>query len=341
MNERNWCKEDNNKMTIDDIARELGVSKTTISRAISGKGRISASTRKKVLDFCQECGYKPNMIARGLAESKTYNIGVVLPNDSDLNEIPFFQVCLLGIIEMATSYEYDVVVSTVGADDITKLVRLVENQKVDGFILTRTRIHDAQIEYLSKHNVPFVVVGTSESGGVIQIDNHHVEACREMTSMLIMQKLKHLSFIGNNSTHIVSRMRYQGFIEGCELNQITPRSDCIYLDCNTRLMVEQAVDDILHKRIDCIVCMDDKICSQVLLKLAIEHVKIPRDIRVASFYDSIFLASHNPPITALEFDVKALGNAACKVLIDTLSGVEVTQKTLLGYDIIFKASTKK
>ncbi|WP_310604834.1 LacI family DNA-binding transcriptional regulator [Anaerosporobacter sp.] len=341
MNERNWSKEDNSKITIDDIARELGVSKTTISRAISGKGRISATTRKRVLNFCEECGYKPNMIARGLAESKTYNIGVVLPDDSDLNEIPFFQVCLLGIIEMATSYEYDVVVSTVGANDITKLVRLVENQKVDGFILTRTWIHDAQVRYLSEHHVPFVVVGTSESSGVIQVDNNHVEACREMTSMLIMQKMRQLSFIGNNSNHIVSRMRYEGFLGGCELNQITPRSDCIYLDCNTRLMVEQAVDDILHKRVDCIICMDDKICSQVLLKLAAEHVKIPRDIRVASLYDSLFLASHNPPITALEFDVKALGNAACKLLIDALSGIEVSRKTLLGYDIIFKASTKQ
>lgn len=153
--------------------------------------------------------------------------------------------------------------------------------------------------------------------------------------------MRRLAFIGNNSKHIVSRMRYQGFREGCELNQITPISDCIYLDCNIRLLVEEAVDDILHKRIDCIICMDDKICSQVLLKLASEHVKIPRDIKVASFYDSLFLSSYNPPVTALKFDVKALGNAACKILIDTLSGVEVPEKTLLGYDIIFKASTKQ
>lgn len=341
MNERIWCKEDNNKITIDDIAKELGVSKTTVSRAISGKGRISAATRKKVLDFCEECGYRPNMVARGLAESKTYNIGVILPNDPDLNEISFFQDCLMGIIEMATSYEYDVVVSAVGTDDITKLIKLVEKQKIDGFILTRTWVNDEQIKYLSENQVPFVVVGTSESSGVIQIDNNHVEACREMTSMLIMQKMRRLAFIGNNSKHIVSRMRYQGFREGCELNQITPISDCIYLDCNIRLLVEEAVDDILHKRIDCIICMDDKICSQVLLKLASEHVKIPRDIKVASFYDSLFLSSYNPPVTALKFDVKALGNAACKILIDTLSGVEVPEKTLLGYDIIFKASTKQ
>ena len=191
------------KITIDEIAKELGVSKTTISRAISGKGRISATMRKNVLEYCDKCGYKPNSIARGLAQSKTYNIGVILPDDRDLNEIPFFQMCLLGIIEMATSHEYDVVVTTVGTDDITKLVRLVENQKVDGFILTRTWIHDAQVDYLRDHHVPFVVVGCTENNDVIQIDNNHVDACREMTSLLIMQKMRRLSFIGNNQNHIV------------------------------------------------------------------------------------------------------------------------------------------
>ena len=64
----------NNAITIADVAEALGVSKTTVSRAISGKGRIGEATRKRVLDYIEEHDYKPNVIAKGLAQSKTYNL---------------------------------------------------------------------------------------------------------------------------------------------------------------------------------------------------------------------------------------------------------------------------
>ena len=73
---------DNKKLTIDDIARELQISKTTVSRAISGKGRIGQETRDKVLRYIKENNYKPSAIARGLAQSKTFNISLVMPGDS-------------------------------------------------------------------------------------------------------------------------------------------------------------------------------------------------------------------------------------------------------------------
>ena len=66
-------------LTIDDIARDLGVSKTTISRAISGKGRIGAETRTRVLEYIEKCNYRPSAAAKGLAESRTYNVALVLP----------------------------------------------------------------------------------------------------------------------------------------------------------------------------------------------------------------------------------------------------------------------
>ena len=67
--------------TIDDIARELGVSKTTVSRAISGKGRIGQTTREKVLSFIEEHDYRPNVMAKGLAQRKTFNLALLLPKD--------------------------------------------------------------------------------------------------------------------------------------------------------------------------------------------------------------------------------------------------------------------
>ena len=69
--------------TIEDIARELGVSKTTVSRAISGKGRISQATRDRVRAFIKEHDYRPNVVAKGLAQRKTYNIALPLSRTAD------------------------------------------------------------------------------------------------------------------------------------------------------------------------------------------------------------------------------------------------------------------
>lgn len=329
------------KVTIGDIAAELGCSKSTVSRAISGNGRISKEVREKVIDCCEKYGYKPNSIAKSLAQSKTFNIGVVLPADQDLHEIPFFQHCLLGICEMATSMDYDVVVTTINADDISRLKRIVENKKVDGIILTRTLANDPQEAYLLDSKIPFVVIGSSEHSDIIQVDNDHVEACRELTSLLITQSMEKIAFIGGNSNHIVSKNRYEGFLEGCKMHQMEPDAENIYLECNTKLMVDQAVNEILKHQIDCILCMDDKICHYVLQKLNEEQVAVPGQIKVASFYDSALLSSSSPTVTALKFDTKALGIESCKILLDLIDGKEVQRRTLLGYDIVLRASTKK
>ena len=81
-------------ITIDDIARDLGVSKTTISRAISGKGRISEATRAKVMDYIQQCNYRPSTAAKGLAESRTYNLALVLPKSFIQLDLPYVRQTL-------------------------------------------------------------------------------------------------------------------------------------------------------------------------------------------------------------------------------------------------------
>ena len=75
---------------LEDIARELGISKTTVSRAISGKGRVSSDTREKVFECMRRMNYSPNMMAKSFSEKRTYNIGVVIPSDDIDTETPFF-----------------------------------------------------------------------------------------------------------------------------------------------------------------------------------------------------------------------------------------------------------
>ena len=118
-------------ITISDVAEALGVSKTTVSRAISGKGRIGEATRKRVLEYIDKYDYKPNVIAKSLAQSKTFNICVVMPGDYALVDLPFFQEALMGIQEIAGMMEYDILLCIGSGNDMTGLTRIIKNGKVD------------------------------------------------------------------------------------------------------------------------------------------------------------------------------------------------------------------
>lgn len=150
--------EEKRKYTIEDIARELGVSKTTVSRAISGKGRIGKDTRARVLRFIEEHDYRPNSLAKGLAQRKTYNIGLLLPLAYEAAEVLFFRDCMNGICKTASAKEYDVLISMTDGTDLAALRRMAANWKVDGVILGCLAERSAAQEYLLECGLPFVQI---------------------------------------------------------------------------------------------------------------------------------------------------------------------------------------
>lgn len=327
-------------ITISDIADALGLSKTTVSRAISGKGRIGEDTKKRVLDYVLQHNYKPNVIAKGLAQSKTFNLGVILPVDTNITEIPFFQSCLMGICEESATMDYDVVVTTVKEDDITLLQRLISNQKVDGIILTRALVNDASAKYLKETGIPFVIIGQSEDDEIIQIDSNHVAGCCELTSIMLMSGYHRIALLVGNQNHIVNRNRYEGFVKAFREFNVPLDERLVFFDMNNKMVINQTVNTIMDRKVDCIICSDDFICSRVLARLDDSNYIIPEHIRVASFYNSVQLENHNPPITALSINVKELGSTAVKKLIEIIKGEDVVPKTLVSYEIAIKKSTK-
>ncbi len=328
------------KLTIDDVAKELGVSKTTVSRALSGKGRIGEETRRKVMKFVTENDYRPSILAKGLAKSRTYNICVAYPGDYALVDLPFFQQCLMGISKAAAAVEYDILVAMVMKDDISQLKRIVNNHKVDGVILMRTLIDDLPARFLKESEIPFVVIGSSTDKEIIQIDNNHREACQGLTTLLLMKGLEKIALIGGDTTHVVTRNRYYGYRDAFDKLQKPMEENLIFMEIDNELKVDCIVQHILEKGAQCIICMDDSICEFVLRKLKREHIHIPNDIKIASFYHSSLLENNTPSITSLKFNIKELGEVTCNILLKHMRGLEVPDKTMLGYDLVLKESTK-
>ena len=335
-----YQKENEKKITISDVAEALGVSKTTVSRAISGKGRIGTETRERVLAYIKEHNYKPNALAKGLAQLKTYNLGVVLPEDYTLVDLPFFQTCLMGISEVAASMDYDILLTMGRENENTQLMRMVENHKVDGIILMRTFTRDLGVEYLKETGTPFVTIGSTNYSDVIQVDNDHKSACRELVSILLMKNMKRIGLVGGSESHVVTQNRLQGYLEAYENAEVAVDKNIIYVNADREAMIDRAVEKLLAAGVDCITCLDDSVCMQVLNKLRREHIRVPEEMKVASFYDSSVLDNNMPSITSLSFDVRELGMTACRTLLDMIEGKKVETQTLLGYEVTLKESTK-
>ena len=321
-------------LTIDDIAKELGVSKTTVSRSISGKGRISDKTRRRVLEFIEQNNYKPNLIARGLAQSRTYNIGWVVPGDSEVGSLYFYQRCMQGVIDAAAEADYDVLITTVYGHNIGGLMRVLDNHKVDGVILGQTLTEDPAIRALKKSDIPFVAIGSTEEENVVQVDNDHVTACRELSSILKLKGIHSAALIGGTEDKVVTQSRRRGFEEGMEGVQ-----QYFYMNCRKNEEIEHAVEDVLRRKLDCIVCEDDRVCYVTLGKLKKEGVQIPAQLRVASFYNSSLIEDNQPAITSLGYEPKLLGITACRTLLAMIDGQTPQEKQMLGYEVMLRAST--
>lgn len=326
--------------TIDDIAKELGVSKTTVSRAISGKGRLSAETRAKVLAFIEECNYRPNAVAKSLAKSRTYNLGLVLPGNYAATEPAFFQECMRGICEVASKNDYDVLISMVDGQFIAQLERIINNHKVDGVIVSRNTMRSPVVALLKEKKIPFVVVGASQEPDCLYVDNDNQEACRDLTALLLMKGIRRIALLGGEETHYVTHHRLKGYQAAHVQAGVTLNKELVFLNVNSSEEATRAVDKALQRGAECIVCMDDFICNLVLIRLRELGLQIPRDIRLASFYDSNILAQSNPSITSLKFNAKELGQVVCSLLLDQLEGKEVSNHVLLGYQVVLRESTK-
>lgn len=327
-------------ITISDVAEALGVSKTTVSRAISGKGRIGEETRQKVMQYIQEHDYKPNVIAKGLAQSKTFNICVVMPGDYALVDLPFFQQTIMGIQEIASMMEYDILLCISKEKDVSSLERIISNRKVDGVILLRTFSEDPQIELLVEKQIPFVAAGSTNYKNVVRVDNDHLNACRELTSILLLRKMKRIALLGGNDSFVVNQKRFAGFEAAYQDSGLTYDKELIRMNLEGKALIDRAVDEVLSLDADCILCMDDAICSQVLRKLRQEHKHIPADLKLASFYNSSVLEHSVPSITSLSFDANELGAEVCKKLLAIIEGNDVEEMTLLSYEVVLKESTQ-
>jgi DNA-binding LacI/PurR family transcriptional regulator len=277
--------------------------------------------------------YKPNVIAKGLAQSKTFNIAVLLPADCNMQELPFFQNCMCGICDAAAKRDYDVLSVYTTAGGLGGLERIVTNHKVDGVVLTRTLVEDTAADYLKVRNIPVVAVGSSADTDLIQIDHDHRSACQELTMHLLKEGIRKVGMIGGNESHVVTRNRFGGFADAFRMMNLPVDMSLVYFGAEKVPEIEQAVEELLEKKAECIVCMDDMICNHVIHKLREVDVNLLNTVKVASFYGGVSGSILAGRVETVEFDAKKLGFVTCNTLLDVIEEKQIAVKQLLPYKL--------
>lgn len=324
-------------MTLDEIANELGVSKSTVSRALSGKGRIGKETSERILTFVQEHGGEKCKKESG--QIVTHNIGVVLPADVYYGGGAYFQSCLLGICEAASMYGYNVLITTGKIHDILEIQSLVENHKVDGIILTRGVEDDKALQYLVEKNFPTGVTGICNYEEVIQVDTDNQGAAEKMTSMLIAKGFRKFALLVKDMNFIVDKERHDGFCKALLKNGLSEKNQ-LFINGSIKMeFLNSIIANIIAQKVECIICGDDEICTMIMSRLQAEGYRIPKDIAIASLYNSSNLECYSPAVTAVSVAATQMGNIVGKQLIQYLMGKQYEKKNIVDYDILFRKST--
>ena len=322
------------KYTAHQLARELGVSDSTISRALSGKGRIGNERSNEILKLAKE----RELIPSSTVQKRTGNIGIVLPVDT-WDGAAFFLECMEGIVNSLAMGGYDILICMAGENDIKPVKRLVESKKADAYIMLRALEEDKQLRYLSSVGKPCVLIGSCDMD-VAQIDTNHISSGRDLTMYLLMHGMKNISYLGGKSTYMVNQARLRGYFEAFERLGIDCNRKLVFQDVISTGQIQYIVEDFRAKQVDCVLCGDDLICMMVLQELMLYGLRIPDDIAVASLNNSSFLDHYNPQITAVQISAKDLGSAAGQQIVKMLKGKEANSRHLLNYNLLIRGSIK-
>ncbi len=320
------------KLTINDIARELGLSKTTVSRALSGKGRISQDTRARVMEYAARAGYG--------APRQTHNISLVIPPEFVRLDLPFLRRCMGGVCRTAQLRGYDVLLCYADETSVESLQRQLSARKSDGVILTRPYTGDPCLDLLRRFGTPFVAIGRMDAPDILQVDNDNLGAARELTSVLLRSGLRRIAYFGGDLSYPVNADRLSGFLRALAERGIEPDPALLLLDMVTQEQREEAIGRLLEMRADALLCGDDSLTLFAMRQLALRGIRVPEQLRVACLFDSEQLAFSPVSVTAAQFDTESLAASACRLLLDRLAGKKTFPVVRQGYQLVLRESTK-
>ena len=324
--------------TIKDVAREAGLTVTTVSRVLNNRGYISDDARKRVSEAMKKLNYQPNEMARSLQNRKSNIIGVIVPHIKH----PYFAEMISRIEGEAYKHGYRILLFNT-QEKIEKgkeYLDICTSNRVAGIILFSGSI---SVELFSELEVPVVTMERKIDSGTASVECDNKAGGELAARKLIDSGCKKLLLIGSNagSEDLPADNRVIGFREVCEkegieYHEISPRLQD-YFDMVYQGLVREALME--YPETDGIFASSDVIGAQIIQVCKALGKSIPEDLKLVGFDDTMISRLTMPQLTTIHQPIKEMAELAVKIIKDASDGKIVPQQTILPVSLIEREST--
>ncbi len=332
-------------ISLKDLANELGVSISTISRALKNHPDISPELSKKVQQLAQERNYSPNPLAMGLLKQHTKMIGVIVPDIVT----HFFASIISGIESVAREHGYYIVISSSNESYFkeTEAVQNLLKSRVEGFILcisqeTRDFSH---FERVIRDEIPIVFfdrVWDSMDVPAVTVDG--VEAVKAIIRHFRDNNCKRIAYISGPEHLNISKNRKEGYLEGLRECGYTFSPDLL-IECNlSALEATSATQRLLSltEKPDAIFAINDTLAFAAMKEIKKQGFKIPDDIALVGFTDEFHSTVVDPPLTSVTHPTFRMGQEAARLFFRWIEmGRPSGEKVILPTELVIRESSVK
>jgi DNA-binding LacI/PurR family transcriptional regulator len=330
------------RLSIKDIARIAQVSHPTVSRALQNSPLVSSETTARIWKIANESGYRASAVARGLVTRRTRTIGLVVTTVAD----PFTCEVVSGIEQSASDCGYSVFLADSNADPARerKIVQSFAERRVDGIIVTSSRVGALYLPLLSEMQVPIVLVNDQHPGAFVHsvmIDNRG--GVRAAATHLIGLGHRRIAYIGDRLGYQSDTERHAGYTDALEAASIRVLPALsVYGDGKPQGAIE-AMNALLElsKPPTAVCCYNDMSALGAMHAIRMRGLRVPEEISVVGF-DDLFLSSYTqPPLTTVRQPMRRMGLLAMESLFKVMTGEGPAIKIEVDAELVVRESTAR
>jgi DNA-binding LacI/PurR family transcriptional regulator len=328
--------------SIKDIARLAQVSHSTVSRALQSSPLVNKQTAEKIQQIARESGYRASAVARGLVTKRTRTIGLVVTTVAD----PFASEVVSGIEQAANDHGYSVFLADSNADPDRekKVVQSFAERRVDGIVVTSSRVGALYLPLLSEMMVPIILVNNQHPGEFVHsVMIRNVEGSRAASAHLIQLGHRRIAYIGDEYGYQSDTERLEGYRETLEAANIAVLPELLTRGDGKPEAAVRAMDRLLALADPptAVFCYNDMSALGAIQSIRAHGLRVPEDISVVGFDDIFFSTYMQPPLTTVRQPMRKMGLLAMQSLFKLMSGEESEISIKVDAELIVRGSTSR
>ena len=333
-------------LTLKDIAKELDVSVSTVSKALKNSDEISEGTRQKIQAFAKLYNYKPNNIALSLKNRKTKTIAVIIPEVVH----HFFAMVISGIENVANQHGYNVIICMSNESYEKEVINMemLASGSIDGFIISLSKESQEKKDY---HHIKEVI---NQGMPVVMFDRVTREvytdkviiddelATKEGIQFFLSRNRKKIALISTPDYISVGRLRTEGYKKTLEQNDVEVNEDLI-LKINDELQLENELKKLFDEQeFDALMAVNELFAVAALKEALKRGIKVPEDLNIMGFTDGIISKHSTPSISTIKQNAFKMGEISAKLLINKLENESEHEHYItevIGTEIVHRETT--